>query len=156
MALIDLRNAVMLLTGGSGDAYVEIKIGQGNLTYNERRQIDEVKSRGKLDTIRENEDETMQVAFSFMWEIIKSEGTEDKTIEDALKGRAGLTSASGDPNAPFCVNIQITHDPSCPGVKSEIIILPQFHYTELAHSIQDATIACNGICNAREPIITRI
>ena len=145
----------MLITGGSGDSYVEVKIGQGNLTYGEKRQIDLVKSRGKLDTVRENEDEGMEVAFSFMWEFLKSDGAELKTIEDALKNRAGLVSASADISAPFCVNIQITHNPQCSGVVNEFIILPQFHYLQLAHSMQDSTIACNGICNAREAIITR-
>ncbi len=79
MAMIDLRNATIYIKDGSSHS-LEIAVGQGNLTYNEKRQIDMVKSRGDLDTVRENESLEMDVAFSFVWEHLKSADSEPPTI----------------------------------------------------------------------------
>lgn len=135
-----------------------MKIGQGNLTYTEKRNIDDVKSRGKLDTNREGEDEPMEVSFSFVWEFLKSQTPEPVTVEEALKqtgAASGWVSASSDPLAPYCVNLEIVHTPVCPDVYVETILLPLFNQTQLAASLSDATVACNGKCNAKQATITR-
>lgn len=157
IALIDLRNATVNIKDG-GSNTLEVKIGQGNLTYTEKRDIDDVKSRGKLDTNREGEDQPMEVAFSFVWEFLKSASGEPVTVEDALKkinGASTWTSASSDPLAPYCVHLEIVHTPPCLGTDIETILLPMFNYLQLAQSLADATVACNGKCNAREATITR-
>lgn len=157
MAMIDLRNATVKLKDGGFNS-LEIKIGQGNLTYSEKRQIDPVLSRGKVDTVRENEDQLMQVSFNFIWEFLKSSGLEPPTIEECLKHTgpaASWISANSDIKAPFSVNIEIEHIPPCSGVDKETVELPMFNYLELAHSLMDGTVACNGLCNAKVPNIRK-
>lgn len=157
MALIDLRNAIIYIKDGASHS-LEIKIGEGNLTYTEKREIDDVKSRGKLDTMRESEDQPMEVAFSFMWEYLKSQSPEPISPREALKGIDGASawvSASPDPLAPYCVNLEILHTPICPGVYKETVLLPQFNPLQFAHSLNDATVACNGKCNATQATIAR-
>lgn len=157
MALIDLRNATIHIADGGVNS-VEIKIGQGNLTYSEKKQKEPVKSRGKLDTVRENEDQEMEVAFNFMWEYLKATGLEIASIEDCLKRRgaaAGWVSACPDIKAPYSVHITVVHIPPCQAVYKETILLPQFNVINLAHSLLDATVAATGWCNATEAIITR-
>lgn len=108
--------------------------------------------------MRENEDQPMEVSFSFMWEYLKSQGMEAISPEEALKGNgaaASWTSASPDPLAPYCVDLEIQHTPVCPGVYKETVLLPQFHPEQFAHSLNDATVACNGKCNATQATVER-
>ncbi len=151
MPLIDLRDATMYIVSGMNN--VEIKIGEGNLTYIEKRNIDLVKSRGILDTTREGEEEGMEVSFNFMWEFLKAKSGDPITIEQALKG--AWTSTSTDPAAPKCVDLVILHNPQCTGIQQETVTLSRFNYTQLAHSIRDSTVACNGVCNSKEAVIVR-
>jgi hypothetical protein len=150
MAQIDLRNATIRLADG-GSNHIDVKIGEGTLNYVEKRQIEFVKSRGTLDTVRENEEVPIEVDMSFIWEFILGAGG-DITVEDALKHRGnagGWASASSDTNAPFCLNLIIIYVPPCSGVETETLILSQFHYTELAHSLKDGTVALKGECNIK-------
>lgn len=156
MAQIDLRNATILIQDGGSNS-IEIKVGEGSLEYVEKREIDFVKSRGTLDTVRENEEQPIEVSTSFIWEFIFGAGGEI-TIEDALKRRgnaSGWASASSDTLAPYCVNIFITYTPVCHAIDLEILALTQFHYIELAHSLKDGTVALKGNCNIKSAGSTR-
>lgn len=159
MAQIDLRNAAIRITDGSvSPHYIDVKVGEGSLQYTEKRNLDSVKSRGVLDTVRENEDEPVEVSLAFIWEFITADTGEPITVEDALKKRNGAsswTSALNDPLAPYSVNILIVYTPPCSGVKHESILLAQFNYEELAHSLKDGTVALKGKCNVREATVAR-
>ena len=157
MAQIDLRNATIRIADG-GVNYIDVKVGEGELNYSEKRQIDFVKSRGELDTVRENEEVPLEVSLVFIWEHIFAATGEPITVEDALKKRgeaAGWASSSSDTNAPYCVNILIYYTPPCPDVLLETILLQQFHWIELAHSLKDATVALKGNCNVTQAIVAR-
>lgn len=158
MAQIDLRQATVRVADG-GSNYIDVKVGEGSLDYTEKRQVDLVKSRGVLDTVRENEQQGMEVTLLFIWEHVVSYSGEATTVEEALKRTgpaASWTSASADTLSPYCVNLEIIYTPVCSGVKSEVFIFPMFHYTELAHNLKDGTISCKGTCNANVPYITRV
>jgi len=157
MAQIDLRNATIRIADG-GSNHIDVHIGEGDLAYSEKRQVDFVKARGALDTARENEEVPMEVSLLAVWEHITSAAGETITIEDALKRRNGASawvSASADPLAPYCVNLILIDTPACSGVLKETLVFPQLHYIELAHSLKDGTIAIKGTCNATEPTVTR-
>lgn len=159
MAQIDLRNAtIYLLDGSSTPKYIEIIVGEGNLNYNESRNFELVKSRGKLDTVREGDEEGVDVTFTFIWEFITGSGDTEITIEDALKNRGNADdwiSTSPDENAPFCLNIQIAYIPPCSSVDREYITFTEFHYQTLGHSLRDGTIDCRGKCNRVEATAQR-
>lgn len=158
MAQIDLRRATVTIRDG-GSNFIQITLGEGNLNYSERRNIDVVKSRGELDTIREGDEEPIDVNFQFVWEFITGSSADTvPTLEDVLK-RIGDASAwastAPDTNAPYAVNIEIEYTPVCHAVDEEIILLRWFNFTELAHSIKDGTVDCKGTCNITKAEITR-
>ena len=155
MAIVDLKNALFILRD-RGANFIEINVGEGSLTYSEVRELNVVKDRGELDKIREGEEQTMPVEFTFIWEFITADAGDPPTIEDVLKNRAGWLSASLDPDDPFCVNIQVVYTPECAEVAREIITLREFHYSDLAHAIKDGTVAVKGLCNDTEALIQRI
>ena len=117
-----------------------------------------MKSRGILDTVREGDEEPIDVNFQFVWEFITADSGDPPSIEDALKriGQAAAwVSSNADSLAPYSVDIEIVYIPVCHSVKEEIIILEWFNYTELAHSLKDATIDCKGTCNKTQALVTR-
>lgn len=161
--LIDLAKATLYIRD-AGSNYIEVKIGEGNLSYTEARNLEMVLSRGDLDTVRENNDEAMEVSFSFIWEYVSS--TTYITIEDALKqrnGAAGWVSANPDTNAPYAVNLELVHMPGATstcgdgstGGNIEHVFLLQFNYENLGHSLKDATVDCSGKCNAKQATTSR-
>jgi hypothetical protein len=160
MAQIDLRRATIRIADG-GTNYIDVKIGEGTCDYNEKREIEAVKSRGVLDTFRQNEDVPMDVSMNFIWEYIQGSGGAT-TVEDALKRVGGASSwasvvnPASDPDCPYCVRIIISYIPPCTGTNViETITLNQFHYTDLAHSLKDGTVALRGMCNATKAVAVR-
>jgi len=113
-----------------------VKIGEGNLTYSEKRKIDYVLDRGRLDTVRQGDEQPVEVKLDFMWEFLRAATGDPPTVEDALKQRgnaANWISSSSDPCEPYCVDIIIDYIPPCGGIDSERIILADFRYEDLAH-----------------------
>lgn len=155
MTPIDLKDCTFYIRDG-GVNYIEVKIGEGNLNFNETRQLEFVKTRGNLDRVRENEQVPVEVNFQFVWDHIISNGVEPPTVEDALKkinNASGWVSASNDPNAPYSVHLQLVMAKTCtlPNGSTinhgETLTFFEFNHQSLNHSLKDATIDCDGSCN---------
>lgn len=158
MAQIDLRRTTIRLSDG-GSNYVDMSIGEGTLDFSVKREIEVVKNRGKLDTIRENEEVPLTVETAFIWEFLDNGGEDPPSIEDVLYRRGAAStwvSVSSDNDAPFCVNITIINDPECTGVLRELITLRQFHFESLDHSLREGAVALKGLCNAKAAQVSRL
>ena len=164
MAVIDLKKATITIEDGGSES-IEIKIGEGNLVYTEKQNIEYIKDKGALDTVREGDEEPMEVRFEFIWEyIIGSTSTGAfPSIEDAIKGIGAAqdwVSTSADLCEPFAVDLKIVYDPTtgapagCTG-DTETIILPDFRWESLEHDLRGSQISCSGQCNATAAVITR-
>lgn len=140
---------------------VEVKIGDGNLTYTENKEYEYELDRGNLDTVREGDQQPMDVTIDFVYEFIRTGTGEAITPVDALKGVGGaaeFTSASPDLCEPYCVDIEVEHNPgTCAGlVDKEFTLFPDFRHDTLEFDLDEASIAATGRCNATEPTITRV
>jgi hypothetical protein len=147
------------LLASTGANILEVKIGEGNLTYSEKRNIEYRRNRGKLDTVREGDEEPVEVNFDFVWEYLRSDTGEPVTIEEALKkkgGAADWVSSSIDPCEPYCLDIEIRYHPPCDTAKDEIIVLEDFRWESLDHNLSDGAVACKGHCNITAPVVTRV
>ena len=149
-----------IITASHSFEEIEIQIGEGNLTYSEKREMEYKLNRGALDTVREGDEQPMDVQFDLQWEFIKS-GSADSvpTIEEALK-RTGLASTwrstSADPCEPYCVDIVIKNVPGCGSEGlSETIVLPDFRWESLDHDAQNGSISCSGRCNSTRALVAR-
>lgn len=142
-----------------GGRFVEAKLGEGNLTYNEQREMEYRLDRGTLDTVREGDDQPMEVSLDFVWEFLRASTGDTPTLEDALKQRgeasAWISSDTADPCAPYAVDIEIEHDPGCGAEQREFILLPDFRWESLDHNASDAQVSMSGRCNAKEAVISR-
>jgi ribosomal protein S11 len=137
---------------------ISIKIGEGNLTYTESKEYEYNLDRGDLDGVREGNQVPLEVSMEFVYEFVRTGTGESVTPVDALKGKNGASdwsSASSDLCEPYCVDIEIEHNPPCGTAETEVTIFPDFRYESLEFDLSSASIAVSGRCNAIEPTITR-
>lgn len=157
-APIDLKNCTIKLKDGGANV-LTIKVGEGNLTYTEKKNLQYYRDRGKLDTVREGDEEPLDVKLEFTWEFLKADGGAVPTVEEVLKkigvAAAWVSSATADTCAPYAVNIEITNNPPCAAVKNEVILLPDFRWEQLDHDVKAGTVSVTGKCNAKAATITR-
>lgn len=130
---------------------LEIKVGEGNMTYDEKRTMEYKKDRGRLDTVREGDEEPIDVRLDIKWEWL-SMGASDTfpTPEEVLKqegGASSWTSSSDDPCEPYAVDIVVVYDPDCASVNGEMITLKDYRWESLNHDLKAGTLATSGKCN---------
>jgi hypothetical protein len=142
-----------------GQNSISVKIGEGNLTYSEHRNVEFTRDRGILDTVREADEEPLDVSLDATWEYITSITGGTPTIEDVLKNRseaaAWLTTAD-DACQPFCIDIEVWNAPNCTGIQDEIIMLEEYYYESLDHDLREGTISTSGRCNRKEATARRV
>jgi len=162
-AQIDLKNATLRIKdrAGTNQNSIEVTIGEGNLTYTERRNMDYTLDRGILDEVREGDEVPMDVSLDFVWEYITG-GTATgavPTVEDALKqinAAAAWVSTDSDACRPYAVDIEIEYAPTPAACgDKEVILLEDFRYEELAHDLRAGTVAVSGRCNKKTATVTR-
>ncbi len=149
---INLKNCDLIIKDKNG-TFLTVLVGDGNLTYSEKRNLETVRNRGLLDTFREGDEEPVEATLEFRWVFLTASSGDPPTIEDVLKGQAGWVSTANDVNAPFCIDIEIQNNSPCE--LKEIILLSQFNYTQLAHDIKAATVSVSGLCNITKATIER-
>ena len=143
-AQVDLKFCTITISNG-GASDVEIKVGEGNLTYSEKRTIEYTLDRGTLDEVREGDEQPMDVSFDFTW----TEASGD--IEDALMNKTGTqTSSDSDACRPYACDLVITYQPlpsSCGTGWTKT--LPDFRAEDLSFDLRAGQVSCSGKCNAK-------
>jgi len=137
---------------------VEVKIGEGNLTWTEAKEYEYLVDRGTLDTVKEGNDVPVEMSLEFVYEYIKTQSGQDITPVDAVK-KAGeavewVTSAT-DQCEPYAVDIRALHCVPCGTDEDEDVVFNDFRYESLDFDVDAATISVGGKCNVTEPTITR-
>lgn len=137
---------------------IDVKVGNGNLTYTETKNYNYELDRGNLDTVREGDEAPLEVSLEFVYEFVRTGTSEQITPVDALKGIGGASgwfSSSADPCEPYCVDIEVFHDPPCGTAENETTTFPEFRRDSLEFDLSAATISCKGKCNVSEAEIDR-
>lgn len=138
---------------------IEVKVGEGNLTWTEKVNRQYTRDRGALDTVRNGDEEPVDVKLDATWEWIKAATGATPTIEDALKKRGEASdwvTSSSDPCEPYAVDIEVHYIPDCGDEETEIILLEDFRYEQLDHDLKAGTISTSGKCNRTEASVSRV
>ena len=138
---------------------INIKIGDGNITYTENKNYEYELDRGTLDTVREGDEAPMDVNIDFVYEFITTGTSEAITPMDALKRKGGAAewvSSSADPCEPYALDIEVEHVPPCGGAEKEVTLFPDFRPDSKEVDFGEASVSVSGRCNANEPVITRV
>lgn len=159
MAQIDLKLATLYLRDGSSPKKtLEVKIGTGTFTYDEKRAREYSKDRGNLDVVRDGDQTEMDVKFDFQWEFLRSDGGSVPTVEEFLK-QVGVASSyvTSDPDTcqPYSVDIVLLYVPLCGGVKNEKIVCPLFRWEDMNHDAKAGQVSVSGKCNVVQATVTR-
>jgi len=138
---------------------IEIKIGDGNITYTENTNYDYELDRGVLDTVREGDQAPIDVNIDFVYEYITTGTGEAITPMDALKGKGGASewvSAATDPCEPYAIDVEVEYTPPCGGSEKEITLFPEFRPDTKEVDFGEANVSITGRCNVVEPVVTRV
>lgn len=164
MATYDLKRCTLKIKDGTGTPKeVTVTIGEGNLQYEEKRNIEYIRDRGALDAVREGDEEPIDVSLDFRWDEIKSiSGDTTPTVEEALKKEGAASSwvsSDADPCNPYAVDLVLTHDPLCSGTgttqQKEVTTLSDFRWESLQHDARAATVSVRGKCNVTRATVVR-
>jgi hypothetical protein len=137
---------------------IEIKVGDGNITYTEHRNYEYMLDRGDLDTVREGDEVPLDVKLECTYEHITTGTSEDISPMDALKGIGGAdewVSSSADLCEPYAIDIEVEHSPPCGGAQKELVLFPDFRAETKEINYKEANISLTGKCNVIEPEVTR-
>jgi hypothetical protein len=137
---------------------IEIKVGDGNVTYTENRTYEYMLDRGDIDTVREGDQVPLDVRLECTYEHIVTGTSEEISPLDALKGVGGAVewvSSSADQCEPYAIDIEVEHDPPCGTAQTETTLFPDFRPDTKEVNFQDATISLTGKCNVIEPEVGR-
>lgn len=144
-----------------GPNVLELKVGDGTLTYSETKNREYKLNRGRIDKVRNGDEAPLEVNTTFAWTHITAHSSETiPSVEDVLKKRGVAASwvSTGQDCDPFAVNLVIKNAPvGCTGetYPVETITFPQFRYEKLDHDAKAGTVSCSGKCNATEPTVVR-
>jgi hypothetical protein len=139
---------------------LEIKVGDGNLTWTQAKERIYDRDRGVLDTVRDGEQQPLQVSLNFVYEFLSAiTGSGTPTPMEVLDkiGEASdwLSSDFDDPCAPYCVDIEVDVVKPCVS-ENERYTFPHFRYESTDPDVGEAQIAVAGGCNVERPTIVRI
>lgn len=138
---------------------LSIKIGEGDLSWTEAREYIYDLDRDQLDTVRQGQDQPVSVDLAFTYESVTAETADPPTPVDALKriGNASeWVSSAADLCEPYAVDIVALNCVPCGTDEDEDLVFPDFRFESLDYSIQDASIAVSGQCNATDVTATRL
>lgn len=156
-AQIDVKQTRLYIRDG-GSNQIEVKIGEGNFTWTETKNMDYILDRGSLDEVREGDEAPVEVSFDILWDYIKGASGGAVTIEEALKNignASGWASSDTDACRPYAVDLLLIYDPTCTTGDVEAITFADFRYESLDHDLRGGSIACSGKCNVVIPTLTR-
>lgn len=144
-----------------GPHVLEVTIGEGNCTFDEKRALEYKLNRGKLDQVRLGDEAPVDVNFQFAWTFLssKSGGTVPSVEEFFYKtGPAANYKTTGLDCEPYAVNIIIEQTQPCASDDHPIerITLPQFRQTSLNHDPKAGTVTAQGTCNVTKVIRERL
>lgn len=163
-AVIDLKNTTIKFVDGAGTPNtITLNIGDGNITFSEKRNVEYRMNRGKLSggKVRLGDEVPVDVSMDIEWEFLRSDsgGGEPVTPEEALKGvgaASGWTTTGADACEPYCIDIHIENLITCGSVKDERIVFSEFRYEEINHDPKAGTLSVTGKCNEVSPTVTRL
>lgn len=163
---IDLKQTILTIRDGTTPTpnEIEIKIGEGNLTWTERQEMNYVLDRGKLDIVNKGDEQPVEVSIDAVWEFITAFAGDAPTIIDAIKRKgeaAAWVSVDPDICQPYAVQLEIKQIPLCFGAAVsasdpiEITIIDLFRFEQVDFDLRAGTFAISGRANVEEATSSR-
>lgn len=137
---------------------LSIKVGEGNLSYSEKRNMEYKLDRGNLDTVREGDQVPLEITLDMTYEYVTTGTSAVITPVDAMKrigGAAEWVSSSTDACEPFAIDIQVLSSPPCGTSGEETTTFADFRWESLDYDLKAATISSKGKANTTQAVVER-
>lgn len=158
MAQVDLKNCTITFKDGGAEE-LAIKIGEGNITWTEKRNIEFIKDRGLLDSVREGNKVPLDVSFNIVWEYLSTMSTDTEPKPEECLKKTGEASAwvttDSDACKPYAIDIEIEDVVGCSGTDDERITLSDFRYETIDHDLKAGVLNVTGKCNISLATVAR-
>jgi len=137
-----------------------VKLGNGSLTWDEKRNIEYILDRGNLDDVREGDQVPVQFDLEGSFEkYTGSVGSSTPTPDDALKnlGEASdWVSSDADACKPYAVDLELSIVPSgCTSDDKEVFTFSDFRWEDVKHNTKTGMLSVSGKCNIIRPSVVR-
>lgn len=148
MPIMNLRTSTISVGG------IEVEIGEGNLTYSEKRPLEYVTNGNEISEVREADEEALDLKIDFTW----------KRVADSFEGLIDMidnrsetqTSSDAIECRPYAVDVKLRYPVACTIPASKDINFDDFRYETLDYDIKAGTISVSGKCNISYPTITDV
>ena len=146
MAQRSIRDGILTIKDG-GSETLTVRIGEGNFTWNDRRNVDYTRDRGAIAEVRLGDDEATEVSFDFIWDWISASAGGSVTIVEAIKGTASAWVSAGDTCEPWAVDLELQISPdNCTSSMDETITFNEFRWETINPDLRAGQISCTGRC----------
>jgi hypothetical protein len=137
---------------------LEITIGEGNFSWTEKHAREYKLNRGRLDKVRDGNEDPLEIKTEFTWEHYKASTGAQPTPVDVLDhtGEASDWVTSGsDPCEPYCVDVVLVYTPICDTEQLETLTFPEFRHEQRDFDLTKGTGSLSGKCNVTKPTAVR-
>jgi len=156
-------SVVTTIKAQANNRQLEIKVGEGDLTFSIKKERIYDLDRGKLSTVRNGDEQPMELSCTFEWAWLRSDSTKDviPTVYEVLQ-REGLAwmfmSSAADPCEPYALDFQvdITAECSGSGIKGERLSFLDFREETIDPNLKEGSVAFGGKCNTTKPLLERL
>ncbi len=143
MSQRSIRDGILTVLDGAAET-LTVRIGEGNFTWNERRNVDYTRDRGVISEVRLGDDEAVEVSFDFIWDWISS--ISGVSLIEALKGTASAWVTAGGACEPWAVDMVLQISPDECGSVDETITFSEFRWETINPDLRAGQISCTGRC----------
>lgn len=152
---LDLKNCtVTLRDGATTPNTLELKIDEGNLTWESSRNIEVKRDRGIIDYFKEGDQEPMSVNIECRFhEITSSSGNPVSPFEFlTLTGGASAYISTSPLCSAHACDVVVEVDQNCgTTIADEIITFADFTYEKIGGDFKAGTLSVSGKCLAIVP-----
>lgn len=158
---VNLKKATVTLIDGTPTTpkTLEFKMGEGNLTFSIKRNLEYLRNRGRLagGEIREGDEEPCEVSLQGRFNHVRSSSGDPVTVTEFLTktGNASAHTTTGSACEPDAVNIQVDLDYDCAGIEDERLLFTEFRYEEIGGDFQSGQLDVSGKSNEVMPTSIR-
>jgi hypothetical protein len=142
-----------------GGRQLNIRVGEGNLSWTEAEPREYKLDRGRLYTVRNADEVPVDVSMELMWEFLKSGVGEPPTPREVLYKTGNASSwqtAATDTCAPYAIDIKIVHTPPCEDEPYEVYTLPEFRHESVQCDLKGGMLSLSGKCNVTKMLVDRV
>ncbi|MCK4500441.1 hypothetical protein KAU11_08080 [Candidatus Babeliales bacterium] len=148
MPIMNLRTSKLFVGG------IEVEIGEGNLTYSEKRPLEYVTNGNEISEVREADEEALDLKMDFTWKRVAGDFA---ALIDKIDNRSGTqTSSDAIECRPYAVDVQVRYPDACLTESEKNINYDDFRYETLDYDAKAGTISVSGKCNISYPTITDV